>query len=320
MGAVTINGQVVAPVARDVIERWHSEEVQGAVRGWPAEINGKPHQLVVVSGSHLALFTAENHTLIPWSQVMEITRNQVIAAVADGAMNLRLASSDCPSFWSECRKHLQKKVPVGSPDRPSAGEEMAPGPTSPANHLPPPSLTTAQTSGSAKFCSSCGTHLDEGAKFCDQCGHQVPSAGQSGTTPPGWYPDPQHPEGHRYWTGAEWTMTAEAQPPALTPENATNKPWNWAMAAFFALCGFFAGYYGWGALTTSGCAYVAFDSQTSSIERAFLCYPTKASALVEMPPGAPIFEQVPFGVFLGLASLVLWGIAWWFVGKARLSP
>lgn len=38
-------------------------------------------------------------------------------------------------------------------------------------------------------------------------------------TPPGWYPDPEHPGAQRYWDGSQWT---ENRAPGAAPKLPTN--------------------------------------------------------------------------------------------------
>lgn len=191
----------------------------------------------------------------------------------------------------------------------------------------------------ARYCTECGGAVGPTAKYCSQCAHPLQDGeyrdSLPSTAPAGWYPNPENSAELRYWSGSDWTeyrapigqgTTSSWNEPLstvetpLTKTNAIDKPFNWGAAIIFALLAFGAGSYGWGALfTTTGCEYVVLDAQAASAGRLFMCAESKWAAGLSFP-GAPVFERVPFGIALAAASLVLWGISWLFVAKARMSP
>jgi hypothetical protein len=63
--------------------------------------------------------------------------------------------------------------------------------------------------------------------------------------PPGWYPDPQHPDHRRYWDGARWTgetdRPAASAKPRLPKMNGLQLLFAYMLAFSIPIVGFVAG-------------------------------------------------------------------------------
>jgi len=160
------------------------------------------------------------------------------------------------------------------------------------------------------FCVNCGTQAAEDASFCASCGTKIIRV-NAASAPQATYEQPIY------------TPPASQQPVYVTTrsQNAdlTRKPYFYFVAAVFAILGGWTGSYGYGALFKSYCTQVAFNSdQVFSFTGAFVCVNEFNSPIADAL-NVPIYDKGPFVAVMIAASLVLWSIAWRYVGKARAA-
>ncbi len=106
-----------------------------------------------------------------------------------------------------------------SPSRASATAQYG----APSGGTPPPPRG-AGTSGTARFCGTCGARLEPGEAFCGQCGTPVGAGGDYTRSVPSNSTSRYYVGGNATWSGAGDAYTEEYSAPPLPPAAPYTRP------------------------------------------------------------------------------------------------
>lgn len=166
VGSITVGGQLIAPVSKQVAAALERNPLPGIRGAWPAEMLGRSDQLLAITDDALVVLTNEGRTVLPWNAITAIEQRMI---VADGqGIPFRVNSHNAATFWPAAAEHLPFAVP----------SEPAPAPT-----VENPPAAQPHPTPPAKFCGQCGAPLTPDLRFCGQCGQPVPAVATSASAP-----------------------------------------------------------------------------------------------------------------------------------------